>query len=150
MAALIALISPLPYSADFRPYFTIHDPDFRAMTTPDPAPTYTNLPRLLGVTNRYFLKVGTRPQHVPDHNLGLAFTSACPSMALAGPECSPSSGPVCSSARECFASKAALLLHSSNQCALKCVYEELWILILPSCQPADEESFNCSLNRQPP
>lgn len=71
VAALIALISPLPYSADFRPYFTIHDPDFQAMTSPEPAPSSTNLPRLLGVTNRYFLKalpqwpntvsIGTKP-----------------------------------------------------------------------------------------
>ncbi|DBA96088.1 TPA: hypothetical protein ACH3X1_001584 [Trebouxia sp. C0004] len=71
VAALIALISPLPYSADFRPYFTIHDPDFQAMTSPEPPPSSTNLPRLLGVTNRYFLKalpqwpntvsIGTKP-----------------------------------------------------------------------------------------
>ncbi|KAL3154098.1 hypothetical protein ABBQ32_013634 [Trebouxia sp. C0010 RCD-2024] len=72
VAALIALISPLPYSADFRPFFTIHDPDYHAMTAPDqPFPSHTNLPRLLGVTNRYFLKalpqwpntvsVGTKP-----------------------------------------------------------------------------------------
>ncbi|KAL0020793.1 hypothetical protein WJX79_003522 [Trebouxia sp. C0005] len=51
VAALIALVSPLPYSADFRPYFTIHDPDFQAMTSPEPAPSSTNLPRLLGVTD---------------------------------------------------------------------------------------------------
>lgn len=57
MAALIALISPLPYSADFRPYFTIHDPDFQAMTSPGLPPSSSHLPRLLGVTNRYFLKV---------------------------------------------------------------------------------------------
>ena len=57
VAALIALISPLPYSADFRPYFTIHDPDYQAMTLPDQAPSNSKLPRLLGVTNRYFLKV---------------------------------------------------------------------------------------------
>ena len=57
VAALIALISPLPYSADFRPYFTIHDPDYQAMTLPEQAPSNSNLPRLLGVTNRYFLKV---------------------------------------------------------------------------------------------
>ena len=58
VAALIALISPLPYSPDFRPYFTIHDPAYQAMTAPAQAiPSQSNLPRLLGVTNKYFLKV---------------------------------------------------------------------------------------------
>ena len=57
VAALIALITPLPYSADFRPYFTIHDPAFVRLAAQE-LPSNTNgLPRVLGVTNLYFLKV---------------------------------------------------------------------------------------------
>jgi hypothetical protein len=29
VAALLALAAPLPYGADFRPYYCIHDPSFR-------------------------------------------------------------------------------------------------------------------------
>ncbi|DBA67049.1 TPA: hypothetical protein ACH3X2_001381 [Trebouxia sp. C0005] len=63
VAALIALVSPLPYSADFRPYFTIHDPDFQAMTSPEPAPSSTNLPRLLGALPQWpnTVSIGTKP-----------------------------------------------------------------------------------------
>jgi hypothetical protein len=28
----MGLIAPLPYAADYRPYFTIHDPDFVALS----------------------------------------------------------------------------------------------------------------------
>lgn len=59
VGALLALVSPLPYSADFRPYFTIHDPDFQTMASAGMTPNSSNLPRLLGVTNKYFLKVCT-------------------------------------------------------------------------------------------
>lgn len=84
VAALIALISPLPYSADFRPYFTIHDPDFHAMTTPDPASTHTNLPHLLGVTNRYFLKVaGAAHMYTSLYPAPCFCQTACPTMVLA-------------------------------------------------------------------
>ncbi len=61
VAALIALITPLPYSADFRPYFTIHDPAFAHLAAQE-LPSNTNgLPRVLGVTNLYFLKVSMQP-----------------------------------------------------------------------------------------
>jgi len=33
VAALTSLIAPLPYAADFRPFFTIHDPDFVALAS---------------------------------------------------------------------------------------------------------------------
>ncbi|KAK9810174.1 hypothetical protein WJX72_006112 [[Myrmecia] bisecta] len=56
VAALLSLISPLPYSADFRPYFTIHDPDFAAMSAAESPEGLAGVPRLLGVTNLYFLK----------------------------------------------------------------------------------------------
>ncbi len=57
VAALISMISPLPYSADFRPYFTIHDEDFGALAAGQLPDNSNTLPRLLGVTNLYFLKV---------------------------------------------------------------------------------------------
>lgn len=40
VAALVALVAPLPYAGDFRPYFTIHDRAFAGMAAgrlPDPA-----------------------------------------------------------------------------------------------------------------
>ena len=57
VAALIALITPLPYSADFRPYFTIHDAAFAGLASGQLPDAANGLPRLLGVTNLYFLKV---------------------------------------------------------------------------------------------
>lgn len=54
IAALVGLIAPLPISMDFRPYFTIHDPQFPALNAlrdGDSVP-----PVLLGVTNLFFLK----------------------------------------------------------------------------------------------
>jgi hypothetical protein len=59
VAALISMISPLPYSADFRPYFTIHDEDFGALAGGQLPDNSNALPRLLGVTNLYFLKAGS-------------------------------------------------------------------------------------------
>jgi hypothetical protein len=57
VAALIALVTPLPYSADFRPYFTIHDAAFAKLASGQLPDAANGLPRLLGVTNLYFLKV---------------------------------------------------------------------------------------------
>jgi len=31
--SLVSLISPIPYGGDYRPYFTIHDNDFKDFTT---------------------------------------------------------------------------------------------------------------------
>jgi hypothetical protein len=56
VAALISLASPLPYSADFRPYFTIHDCDFKGMSEGSLPSNSNALPRMLGITNLYFLK----------------------------------------------------------------------------------------------
>lgn len=65
VAALISLITPVPYSADFRPYYTIHDATFhellmahdRAQKSPDGGLGLDpHLPRLVGLTNLYFLK----------------------------------------------------------------------------------------------
>lgn len=57
VAALVALVTPLPYSADFRPYFTIHDPAFARMAGGQLPCGANRLPRLLGITNLYILKV---------------------------------------------------------------------------------------------
>ena len=59
MAALIALVTPLPYSADWRSYFTIHDPAFAALAAGELPGNSNALPRLLGVTNLYFVKART-------------------------------------------------------------------------------------------
>ncbi|CAI5458266.1 unnamed protein product [Closterium sp. Yama58-4] len=62
VAALVGLIAPLPCSVDFRPYFTIHDPDFPALNAlrdGDPLPAV-----LLGVTNLFFLKALKHLPHV--------------------------------------------------------------------------------------
>ena len=56
VAALLALITPLPYSADWRPFFTIHDPVFAALSAGELPGNSNALPRLIGVTNLYFLK----------------------------------------------------------------------------------------------
>ena len=64
VAAMVALISPLPYSADFRPYFTIHDPAFAALAAGEVPSNANGHPRLLGITNLYFLKV---PPKSPVH-----------------------------------------------------------------------------------
>ena len=54
---MISLITPLPYTADFRPYFTIHDSIFAQLSSQELPSNANSLPRLLGVTNLYFLKV---------------------------------------------------------------------------------------------
>lgn len=55
--ALVSLIHPLQYSGDYRPYFTIHDPDFALFTNSSQIPCI-----ILGVTNPYFNKA---MQHFP-------------------------------------------------------------------------------------
>ena len=59
VSALISLITPLPYTADFRPYFTIHDSIFAQLSSQELPSNANSLPRLLGVTNLYFLKVSS-------------------------------------------------------------------------------------------
>ncbi|KAF5196065.1 Dennd6a [Thalictrum thalictroides] len=54
VATLVSLVAPLLCSVDFRPYFTIHDPDFAPLNSlreKDPFP-----PMVIGVTNLFFLK----------------------------------------------------------------------------------------------
>ncbi|OWF45695.1 protein DENND6A-like isoform X2 [Mizuhopecten yessoensis] len=57
--ALISLIGPLKFYGDYRPYFTIHDSEFKEYTTKTQAPP----PVILGVTNPFFAKT---LQHWPN------------------------------------------------------------------------------------
>ncbi|KAG5261475.1 hypothetical protein AALO_G00284660 [Alosa alosa] len=50
--ALVSAVSPLKYCCDFRPYFTIHDSEFKEYTTRTQAPPNV----ILGVTNPFFIK----------------------------------------------------------------------------------------------
>ncbi|XP_051544084.1 protein DENND6B isoform X2 [Myxocyprinus asiaticus] len=50
--ALVSSITPLRYCGDYRPYFTIHDSEFKEYTTRTQAPPNV----ILGVTNPFFIK----------------------------------------------------------------------------------------------
>ncbi|XP_014782482.2 protein DENND6A isoform X4 [Octopus bimaculoides] len=58
--ALVNLISPLRYCLDYRPYFTIHDSEFKEYTTRTQAPP----PVILGVTNPFFAKTLQHWPHI--------------------------------------------------------------------------------------
>ncbi|KAF1372033.1 hypothetical protein PFLUV_G00260130 [Perca fluviatilis] len=58
--ALISIISPLRFCCDFRPYFTVHDSEFREFTTRTQAPPSV----VLGVTNPFFIKTFQNWPHV--------------------------------------------------------------------------------------
>ncbi|XP_072971295.1 uncharacterized protein [Typha angustifolia] len=54
VTALVSLVAPLQCSVDFRPYFTIHDPDFARLNSLGEREQFP--PMVLGVTNLFFLK----------------------------------------------------------------------------------------------
>ncbi|XP_015516240.1 protein DENND6A [Neodiprion pinetum] len=58
--ALTATIAPLKYCADHRPYFTIHDSEFKEYTTDAPSPPAV----ILGVTNPFFAKTLQHWPHI--------------------------------------------------------------------------------------
>lgn len=58
--ALVATITPLKYSADYRPYFTIHDSEFKEYTSDTSTPPAV----ILGVTNPFFAKTLQRWPHI--------------------------------------------------------------------------------------
>ncbi|KAH9508011.1 Protein dennd6a [Bulinus truncatus] len=58
--ALVNMIAPLKFCSDFRPYFTIHDSEFREYTTKTQAPP----PVILGVTNPFFAKTLQHWPHI--------------------------------------------------------------------------------------
>ncbi|KAM3314383.1 hypothetical protein ACQJBY_033302 [Aegilops geniculata] len=54
VAGLVSLVAPILYSVDFRPYFTIHDPDFARLNALAEGEVFP--PMVLGVTNLFFLR----------------------------------------------------------------------------------------------
>lgn len=66
--ALTYLIQPLPYAAEYRPYFTIHDSEFKEFTRKQFNPPCV----ILGVTNPFFTKT---LQHWP-HTIKLSDTTS--------------------------------------------------------------------------
>lgn len=58
--ALVVSIWPLKYACDFRPFFTIHDPEFKDFTSTTHAPP----PVLIGVTNPFFAKALQHWPHI--------------------------------------------------------------------------------------
>ncbi|XP_067325538.1 protein DENND6B isoform X2 [Anolis sagrei] len=58
--ALTSCVAPLRYCCDYRPYFTIHDSEFKEYTTRTQAPPNV----LLGVTNPFFIKTLQHWPHV--------------------------------------------------------------------------------------
>lgn len=57
---LVSLISPLTYGGDFRPFFTIHDTDFKKYTNPDEEPRAV----IIGATNPFFFKAMDHWPHI--------------------------------------------------------------------------------------
>ncbi|XP_057709667.1 protein DENND6B isoform X3 [Corythoichthys intestinalis] len=58
--ALVSCIAPLKFCCDFRPYFTVHDGEFREYTAKTRAPPNV----ILGVTNPFFVKTFHNWPHV--------------------------------------------------------------------------------------
>lgn len=58
--ALTSCIAPLKYYCDYRPYFTIHDNEFKEYTTRTQAPPNV----VLGVTNPFFIKTFQHWPHI--------------------------------------------------------------------------------------
>lgn len=67
--ALLSLISPLKFCADYRPFFTIHDSEFKEYTTKAQAPPAV----ILGVTNPFFTKTLNHWPHIIRLNDSSAF-----------------------------------------------------------------------------
>lgn len=57
---MISLIVPLAYYGDYRPYFTIHDNEFKEFMSK----TLNPPPIILGVTNPYFSKTLQHWPHI--------------------------------------------------------------------------------------
>lgn len=75
--SLISSISPLRYNCDFRPFFTIHDSEFKEYTSRTQAP-----PRvMLGVTNPFFTKTLQHwPHIIRIGDPGLPSSTSAPSL----------------------------------------------------------------------
>ncbi|XP_065860691.1 uncharacterized protein [Euphorbia lathyris] len=62
VASLVSLVAPLLCSVDFRPYFTIHDPEFACLNSLREGSSFP--PIILGVTNLFFLKALRNIPHI--------------------------------------------------------------------------------------
>lgn len=62
VAGLVSLVAPLLCSVDFRPFFTIHDPEFAHLNSVQEGDTFP--PMVLGVTNLFFLKALRNIPHI--------------------------------------------------------------------------------------
>ncbi|XP_054818441.1 uncharacterized protein LOC129317999 isoform X1 [Prosopis cineraria] len=62
VASLVSLVAPLLCSVDFRPYFTIHDPQFAHLNSLKEGETFPTM--VLGVTNLFFLKALRNIPHI--------------------------------------------------------------------------------------
>ncbi|KAL3830411.1 hypothetical protein ACJIZ3_019213 [Penstemon smallii] len=62
VAGLVSLVAPLLFSVDFRPYFTIHDPEFAILNSLHEGSTFP--PVILGVTNLFFIKALRSIPHI--------------------------------------------------------------------------------------
>ncbi|XP_012827693.1 PREDICTED: protein DENND6A [Erythranthe guttata] len=62
VSGLVSLVAPLLFSVDFRPYFTIHDPEFAKLNSLQEGASFP--PMILGVTNLFFLKALRRMPHI--------------------------------------------------------------------------------------
>ncbi|KAF7851907.1 hypothetical protein BT93_L1622 [Corymbia citriodora subsp. variegata] len=62
VAGLVSLVAPLLCSVDFRPYFTIHDPEFTHLNSLQEGDNFP--PMVLGVTNLFFLKALRNIPHI--------------------------------------------------------------------------------------
>ncbi|XP_047327476.1 protein DENND6A [Impatiens glandulifera] len=60
VTSLVSLVAPLLCSVDFRPYFTIHDPEFKRLNSLREGDSFPSM--VLGVTNLFFLK---SLKHIP-------------------------------------------------------------------------------------
>ncbi|XP_048209616.1 protein DENND6B isoform X2 [Perognathus longimembris pacificus] len=58
--ALTSCLQPLKFCCDFRPYFTVHDSEFKELTTRTQAPPNV----VLGVTNPFFIKTLQHWPHI--------------------------------------------------------------------------------------
>lgn len=62
VACLVSLVAPLLSSVDFRPYFTIHNPEFVHLNSLQEGKSFP--PMVLGVTNLFFLKALRNIPHI--------------------------------------------------------------------------------------
>lgn len=69
---LLDLIRPIPFAGDFRPFFTIHDYDFKTLVTKNKP----NAGVMLGVTNPFMLQACKHWPHVFKVGKGSATTSS--------------------------------------------------------------------------